>query len=79
MSMQITRPSRETVEQLFKKPLLDLIFQAATVHRKHHVPDEVHVCTLLSIKTAGCPEDCGYCSQSVHHNAVLKAESLLEL
>lgn len=79
MSMQITRPSRETVEQLFKKPLLDLIFQAATVHRKHHVPDEVQVCTLLSIKTAGCPEDCGYCSQSVHHNAVLKAESLLEL
>jgi len=79
MSKQITRPSRETVEQLFKKPLLDLIFQAASVHRKHHAPDEVQVCTLLSIKTAGCPEDCGYCSQSVHHNAVLKAESLLEL
>ncbi|MFB3076447.1 MAG: biotin synthase BioB [Lysobacterales bacterium] len=79
MSKQIARPSRETVEQLFKKPLLDLIFQAAGVHRKHHAPDEVQVCTLLSIKTAGCPEDCGYCSQSVHHNAVLKAESLLEL
>ena len=79
MSKQITRPSRETVEQLFKKPLLDLIFQAAGVHRKHHAPEEVQVCTLLSIKTAGCPEDCGYCSQSVHHNAVLKAESLLEL
>ena len=79
MSKQIARPSRETVEQLFKKPLLDLIFQAAGVHRKHHAPDEVQVCTLLSIKTAGCPEDCGYCSQSVHHSAVLKAESLLEL
>ena len=79
MSKQIARPSRETVEQLFNKPLLDLIFQAAGVHRKHHTPNEVQVCTLLSIKTAGCPEDCGYCSQSVHHSAVLKAESLLEL
>lgn len=79
MSMQITRPSRKSVAQLFKKPLLDLVYQAAGVHRQHHAPDEVQVCTLLSIKTAGCPEDCGYCSQSVHHNAVLKAESLLEL
>ncbi|MCH8056432.1 MAG: biotin synthase BioB [Proteobacteria bacterium] len=77
--MQITRPSRKSVAQLFKKPLLDLVYQAAGVHRQHHAPDEVQVCTLLSIKTAGCPEDCGYCSQSVHHNAVLKAESLLEL
>lgn len=79
MSMQNTRPSRETVKQLFRKPLLDLVFQAAGVHREHHAPDEVQVCTLLSIKTAGCPEDCGYCSQSVHHNADLQAESLLEL
>ena len=79
MSMQNTRPSRETVEQLFKKPLLDLVFQAASVHREHHAPDEVQVCTLLSIKTAGCPEDCGYCSQSVHNDAALEAESLLEL
>ena len=79
MSTQFTRPSRETVEQLFEKPLLDLVYQAASVHRAHHAPDEVQVCTLLSIKTAGCPEDCGYCSQSVHNNAPLEAESLLEL
>ena len=79
MSMQITRPSRETVELLFKKPLLDLVYEAASVHRKHHASNEVQVCTLLSIKTAGCPEDCGYCSQSVHHKTVLEPESLLNL
>ncbi len=79
MSMQFARPSRETVEQLFKKPLLELVYQAASVHREHHAPDEVQVCTLLSIKTAGCPEDCGYCSQSVHHDTEVEAESLMEL
>jgi biotin synthase len=79
MSLQFARPSRESVEQLFKKPLLDLVYQAASVHREHHAPDEIQVCTLLSIKTAGCPEDCGYCSQSVHHDTVVEAESLMEL
>jgi biotin synthase len=76
--MQKDKPGRETVRELFEAPLLDLIYQAATVHRRHHAPDEVQVCTLLSIKTAGCPEDCGYCSQSVHHEASVAPQKLLE-
>jgi len=71
--------TREDVKQLFELPLLDLIYQAATVHRQHHASSEVQVCTLLSIKTAGCPEDCGYCSQSVHHEADVTPEKLLQL
>ncbi len=76
--MQKDKPGREAVRELFETPLLDLIYQAATVHRRHHSPDEVQVCTLLSIKTAGCPEDCGYCSQSVHHEASVQPQKLLE-
>jgi biotin synthase len=76
--MQKDKPGRDTVRELFEAPLLDLIYQAATIHRQHHAPDEVQVCTLLSIKTAGCPEDCGYCSQSVHHEASVPAQKLLE-
>ncbi len=76
--MQTDQLSQEAVRDLFKTPLLELIYQAATVHRAHHSPDEVQVCTLLSIKTAGCPEDCGYCSQSVHNDASVEAQKLLE-
>jgi len=76
--MQINQLSREAVRDLFNTPLLELIYQAATIHRQHHAPDEVQVCTLLSIKTAGCPEDCGYCSQSVHHEASVPPQKLLE-
>ncbi len=76
--MQNNQPDREAVRDLFETPLLDLIYQAATVHRRHHAPDEVQVCTLLSIKTAGCPEDCGYCSQSVHHETSVPPQKLLE-
>ncbi|MEM8885279.1 MAG: biotin synthase BioB [Planctomycetota bacterium] len=60
-------PTSESVRELFATPLLDLVFQAAQVHRLHHDPLEVQRCTLLSIKTGGCPEDCGYCSQSAWH------------
>jgi biotin synthase len=77
--MQRDQLSREAVRALFETPLLELIYQAATVHRAYHSPDEVQVCTLLSIKTAGCPEDCGYCSQSVHHDASVAPQKLLEI
>lgn len=76
--MHKSQLSRDAVRDLFETPLLDLIYQAATVHRQHHSADEVQVCTLLSIKTAGCPEDCGYCSQSVHHEASVPPQKLLE-
>ena len=55
------------VAQLFELPFLDLLYRAQTVHRQHHRPNEVQLSSLLSIKTGGCAEDCGYCSQSAHH------------
>ena len=58
---------------------MDLIYQAATVHREHQSPNDVQVCTLLSIKTSGCPEDCSYCPQSVHHNSEVEFEKLLQV
>ena len=57
--------TREEIAQLFDLPFTELLFQAASVHRQNHPPEQVQLCTLLSIKTGGCPEDCGYCSQSV--------------
>jgi biotin synthase len=57
---------------------MDLVFQAATVHRKHHDPRRVQCSQLLSIKTGGCSEDCGYCSQSAHYDTGLEREKLLD-
>jgi biotin synthetase len=66
------------VADLYDMPLLDLVFQAATVHRKYHDPAEVQMCTLLSIKTGGCPEDCSYCSQSSRYDTELERERLMK-
>ncbi|WP_254602607.1 biotin synthase BioB [Sphingomonas bacterium] len=71
--------TRAEVRALFDLPFTDLLFRAASVHRAHHAPDEVQLCTLLSIKTGGCPEDCGYCSQSAHHGTGLKATRLMDV
>ena len=68
----------ETVRSLYHRPLLDLVFEAAETHRKHHDKNEMQLCTLLSIKTGGCVEDCKYCSQSIHNNAALDKELLLK-
>ena len=57
--------TREEIAALFDLPFTELVFRAAEIHRAHHRPDEIQLCTLLSIKTGGCPEDCGYCAQSV--------------
>ncbi|MFS2117555.1 biotin synthase BioB, partial [Herbaspirillum frisingense] len=59
--------SNPAVERLFELPFLDLLFQAQSVHRLHHPANQVQLSSLLSIKTGGCAEDCGYCSQSAHH------------
>src|SRR5437773_4593472 len=67
------------IETLFDLPFNDLIFRAQSVHRRHFDPNEVQLSTLLSIKTGGCPEDCGYCSQSVHADSGLKAEKLMDV
>lgn len=67
--------SREQIAELFDLPLMDLLLQAQTIHRKHFNANEVQISTLLSIKTGNCPEDCGYCSQSGHHRDKTKLEA----
>ncbi len=67
------------VEALFTLPFMDLVFRAQQVHREHFDPSEVQLSTLLSIKTGGCSEDCGYCAQSVHADTQLKASKLMQL
>jgi biotin synthase len=74
------RPVKETFEQLqeiYHRPFFDLLEEARQVHRKHWPGREVQLCTLLSIKTGACSEDCGYCSQSAHHNTDLKPQPLM--
>jgi biotin synthase len=67
----------EEVKEIFKKPLIDLVFQAATIHRACHKHREVQIATLLSIKTGGCPEDCSYCPQAARYNTDVKVQALL--
>lgn len=70
--------TRESVETLFAAPFADLIFQAQSVHREHFNANEVQASRLLSIKTGGCAENCGYCSQSAHFETGLQATKLLD-
>jgi biotin synthase len=67
----------ERVQALFELPFNDLLFRAQQVHREHHAPNTVQLSTLLSIKTGGCAEDCGYCPQSAHFDTGLKASKLM--
>jgi biotin synthase len=67
------------VEALFALPFNDLLFKAHSTHRAHFDPNAVQVSTLLSIKTGGCSEDCGYCSQSARYHTGLESEDLLQL
>ncbi len=69
----------DAVRQLFEMPFADLIFKAQTAHRQNFDPNEVQMSTLLSIKTGGCAENCGYCSQSSHFETGLKASKLMAL
>ena len=71
--------TREEIAAIFDLPFTELLFQAATTHRAYHKPDEIQLCTLLSIKTGGCPEDCGYCSQSVHADSGVEATKLMDV
>jgi len=71
--------TRSEIADLFDLPFTELVFRAAEVHRANHAAGEVQLCTLLSIKTGGCPEDCGYCSQSAHAKTGLKAEKLMDV
>jgi len=69
-------PSRDEIATLYHSPLLELVFQAASLHRQHHPSHEMQVCTLQSIKTGGCSEDCGYCAQSVHYETQLERSKM---
>jgi biotin synthase len=69
----------EAARALYEAPFNDLLFQAHLVHRENFDPNRVQLSRLLSIKTGGCPEDCGYCSQSAHHRSGLKASKLMEV
>ena len=71
--------TRAAVESLFELPFNDLIFRAQTVHREHFDANAVQMSTLLSVKTGGCSEDCGYCSQSARHDTGLEREKLLDV
>ncbi len=65
--------------ELHDLPLPDLIFRAQALHRVHHDPAEVQLCSLLSIKTGACPEDCAYCPQSAHYQTGVEAEKLMDV
>jgi biotin synthase len=71
------RFSVQAVAELFDLPFAELLFRAQAVHREHFDPTEVELATLLSVKTGGCPEDCGYCPQSVHFDTGLTAGKLM--
>ena len=69
--------TRDDVVALHNKPMMDLLYEAATVHREHHNPNKVQVSTLISIKTGGCPEDCAYCPQAARYQTNVKEEGLM--
>ncbi|MDN5200844.1 biotin synthase BioB [Fulvivirgaceae bacterium BMA10] len=69
--------TKEEIEAIYNGPILELIYQAATVHREFNDPQEVQVCTLLSVKTGGCPEDCSYCPQAARYHTDIKVHKLL--
>ncbi|MGA0558957.1 biotin synthase BioB [Larkinella sp. VNQ87] len=71
--------TRDEIADIYNAPVLDLIYRAATVHRQHHDPQEVQVCTLLSVKTGGCPEDCAYCPQAARYHTNVKVHKLMEV
>ncbi len=67
------------VRAIYELPLPELLFRAMEVHRRHHAPAEVQLASLLSVKTGGCAEDCGYCPQSAHHETSVAPERFLEV
>lgn len=67
------------VLDIYNKPLMELIYEAATVHRKYHDPNTVQISTLLSIKTGGCPEDCAYCPQAARYHTKIEGNDLMSV
>lgn len=71
--------SSEEIKDIYTQPFNDLLYKAHTIHLENQPKNKIETAKLLSIKTGACPEDCGYCSQSGHHQAIIEKESLMEL
>jgi len=71
--------TKEEIIAIYNKPFMELLYEAATVHRLHHNPNVVQVSTLLSIKTGGCSEDCGYCPQSARYKTEIEGNDLMSV
>jgi len=69
--------TKAEILDIYNKPLMELLYDAATIHREHHDPNTVQVSTLLSIKTGGCPEDCGYCPQAARYHTDIEGNDLM--
>ena len=69
--------TKHEILDIYNKPLMELIFEAAQVHRKYHDPKKIQISTLISIKTGGCPEDCGYCPQAARYHTNIEKNDLL--
>lgn len=69
--------TQDEILEIYNRPMMELLFEAATVHRKYHDPNTVQVSTLLSIKTGGCPEDCGYCPQAARYHTAIEGNDLM--
>ena len=79
MSVMRNNWTKEEIIAIYNKPLMDLLYEAATIHREHHDPNVVQVSTLLSIKTGGCPEDCGYCPQAARYHTEIEGNDLMSV
>jgi biotin synthase len=71
--------TKEEILNIYNKPLMELLYEAATVHRQYHNPNQVQVSMLLSIKTGGCPEDCGYCPQAARYHTDIEGNDLMSV
>ena len=71
--------TKDEISAIYDRPVLELIYDAASVHRENNDPSEVQVCTLLSIKTGGCPEDCAYCPQAARYHTGVEVHKLLDV
>ncbi len=71
--------TKEQIAEIYNTPLLELVYRAATIHRKYHNPAEVQISSLISIKTGGCPEDCAYCPQAARYHTEVKVQKLMSV
>lgn len=71
--------TKQEILDIYNKPMMELLYEAATIHRENHDPNTVQVSTLLSIKTGGCPEDCGYCPQAARYHTDIEGNDLMKV